>query len=83
MYLGHHGAWLAFAQLSDPRVQMKNRWKEYHTGRASYLDLFQSELRDSFKTHHAYFVLKEDGVRVWVFIFVPLSVRMFGYGSSI
>ena len=62
---GHRGKWLAFAQLSEPRLQHINRWKEYYTGRAAKLNLhadFQDELRDSFKKHTAYIVIKEDGV---------------------
>ena len=64
---GHRGAWLAFAQLSEPRLQHLNRWKEYRTGRAAKLNVmseFQDKLRDSFKQHTAYIVIKEDGTLV-------------------
>ena len=61
---GHRGAWLAFAQLSEPQLQHINRWKEYRTGTSSKLNVmsdFQHELRDTFKKHSAYIVIKEDG----------------------
>ena len=61
---GHRGTWLAFAQLSEPRLQHINRWKEHRTGRAAKLNVisqFQDELRETFKKHTAYIVIKEDG----------------------
>ena len=65
---GHPGAWVAFAQLSEPRLQRANRWKEYRTGREAKLNVrtdYQNDLRESFKRHTAHIIIKKDGASIW------------------
>ena len=60
---GHRAAWIALAKLSDPQFQIHDRWKQYHNGSPSRLDPdIQNDMRESFKSHDACIVIKEDGV---------------------